>query len=219
MVNSPRRRQTGIPAVLIVLFVGLTAVSWHGHVAGLDRRLTADLVTKPSTWSFRIGQAFSLLGSGPVVLLGALTTAVVVWRKVRDLATAAVIPFTGLIAGVGELAAKRVVARPRPVTAAFTGESGFGFPSGHTTGFAATAFVAAVIVGTTVVPARKRHLVATAVVLACLVAIGRVVVGAHYVFDVAAGLVAGAICTTMALWLLRAVQRSSWTPPVLARRP
>ena len=75
---------------------------------------------------------------------------------------------------------------------------GFGFPSGHATG-AAAAYGALAVLYDRLWTRRRRATVAVAV--AAAVAASRVVIGVHYVVDIAAGLVAGAVTVAGALWL------------------
>ena len=182
------------PAAIVLVL--LSALAWHGHVTGFDRTLTADIVRRPGSLSFRFSDVFSVVGSGPIVALFSLAISVEIWRRSGDLFRALVVPIAGAIGGVAELAGKQIVGRLRPLTAIVTGESGFGFPSGHTTGFTAMAFATAWVV--TVAPGlnrqRRRGPRVAAGVLAMMVALSRVLVGAHYVFDVLAGLSLGVLC-------------------------
>ncbi|RDI73051.1 phosphatase PAP2 family protein [Halopelagius longus] len=82
------------------------------------------------------------------------------------------------------LGLKHLFALPRPPLAA---EEGFGFPSGHALG--ATVFWGGIALLVRVGTRRRRLSVAGAVIL--LVAASRVVLGVHYVADVAAGVAVG----------------------------
>jgi membrane-associated phospholipid phosphatase len=76
--------------------------------------------------------------------------------------------------------------------------TGFGFPSGHATG-AAVAYGALALVCTALWTPERRYAVATTVAVA--VAASRVVIEVHYLVDVAAGLLLGAVVLTGGLAL------------------
>jgi len=58
-------------SALLVLGV-LTGLSWHGHIAAVDRAATTDMVQAKSSAVFTLANAVSVLGSGPVVAMIAL---------------------------------------------------------------------------------------------------------------------------------------------------
>lgn len=206
------KAKTMAPVVGALLI--LSGFAWHGHVTAVDRSLTSDLVQRAGSTGFRIGEAVSTVGSGGVVALVALVLAAFVWRRSRDLVRALTIPFSGAVAGVAELVGKEVVGRLRPVTAAATRESGFGFPSGHTTGFTAMAVAAVLVLTATglVGAGRSRTTWLIAVILTLVVGFGRVVVGAHYVFDILAGLALGVLCAQAAVLI------ANWLGPIVLVR-
>ena len=75
---------------------------------------------------------------------------------------------------------------------------GFGFPSGHATGGAAT-YLAIALLYDRLWTDRSRYLAAVAVAVA--VAASRVIIEVHYLVDVLAGLVVGGGTVALALWL------------------
>ena len=194
---------------LVVALAGVTALAWHGRVSGLDRTLTGDLVQRPGSMAFDTGKLVSFLGSGGAVMIVALLIATIVWRRSGDIVLAGVVPLAAAIGGVTELVAKHLVERLRPATAVFTGEAGFGFPSGHTTGFVAMAVAALAVLSARSVLRRRAHHVAvvTVVVFAVAVGVARVAVGAHYVFDIAAGMLLGVLCARGAVAAVLIVDR------------
>ena len=204
--SAPRWAASGA-AFVILLVTG--AFAWHGHVAAVDRSLTSAVVQSPGSSGADAGRLLSFIGAGGVVALVALVVAFVVWRRSRDLVLAAVVPLAGAIAGVAELIGKHVVGRLRPVTAAASGELGYGFPSGHTTGFTAMAVAVSAVAAFGVARPRRRALDVVLASLALVVGTARVLVGVHYVSDIVAGLALGVLCANVAIGAASIVRRRS----------
>jgi membrane-associated phospholipid phosphatase len=201
-------RSVASAAALVVLLV-TAGFAWHGHVAAVDRSLTSALVQSPGSTGADAGRLLSFVGSGGLVAAFALVVAFVVWRRPRDLVLAAVVPLAGAIAGVAELLGKHVVGRLRPVTAAASGELGYGFPSGHTTGFTAMAVAVSAVAAFVLARPRRRLLDAVLASLALVVGMARVLVGVHYVSDIVAGLALGVLCANVAVGMACVVRRRS----------
>jgi len=179
-------------AILLAGFMALAVLEGH-RPSSIDLTAARELgAVNGSVW-FQAGRAVSFIGSGPVVAALALVFAAVVLWRTRQLFLAAAAPVAAASAGVVELIAKELVRRPRPRTSGLTGESGYSFPSGHTTGF--TALVVAAV-GVVVLLALDRRYGLLwrlgAGVLALSVAMSRVVLGAHWLTDVVGGLLLGA---------------------------
>jgi membrane-associated phospholipid phosphatase len=125
------------------------------------------------------------LGSAPVV-----TALLAVVAAVRCRASALL--FVAVV-GVGEHVIanwlKLTVDRPRPDLLRHVAASGSAFPSGHAAAAAACWAAAALLLGAGSV--RRRWLLVTAVGVAVAVAASRVMLGVHWVTDVAAGLAVG----------------------------
>ena len=189
---------------LVLALISLSALAWHGHVTALDRTLTAEVVQQPNTTLFHLTDAFSQLGSGPVVGLLSFVTAAVLWRRFGEFFRPLIIITAGALGGVAELIGKSIVGRLRPPTMLFTGASGFGFPSGHTTGFAAMMVAIAITIPmvTDLAATNLNRLRSFTALLALMIAVSRVAVGAHYVFDVLAGLALGALCAMAARYMV-----------------
>jgi membrane-associated phospholipid phosphatase len=189
---------------LVLTLVSLSGLAWHGHVTALDRALTADIVQQPNTTLFHLTDVFSQLGSGPVVVLLSVVIAAVLWRRFGEFFRPLIIIAAGALGGAAEILGKSIVGRLRPPTMSFTGESGLGFPSGHTTGFAAMMVAIAITIPmvTNLAAANRNRLRICTAVLALMIAVSRVAVGAHYVFDVLAGLALGALCAMAARYIV-----------------
>jgi membrane-associated phospholipid phosphatase len=189
---------------LVLALISLSGLAWHGHVTALDRALTADMVQQPNTTLFHFTDVFSQLGSGPVVGLLSFVIAAALWRRFGAFFRPLIIIAAGALGGVAEVIGKSIVGRLRPPTMTFTGESGFGFPSGHTTGFAAMMVAIAITIPmvTDLAAANRNRLRILTALLAVMIAASRVAVGAHYVFDVLAGLALGALCALAARYIV-----------------
>ena len=197
-------RHPDLPATttIAITLVAVASLAWHGRVPGIERRLTGALVQGPGSMAFEVGDVVSVLGSRGLVTVVALVLAANVWRRSGDAMLAATVPVAAAIGGIAELVAKHVVERFRPPTAVYTGEVGFGFPSGQTTGFVAVAISALAVLSAR--PTISRRAVGFAVVgaLAAAVGLGRILVGADYVLDVGAGMLLGVLCARAAIVLV-----------------
>ena len=220
--NLPRARQEvgGIRAVLgstdarrvarrdlvfFVVFLALAALCFHRQgTTSIDRFLLGGYRPTQSSIVFRIANSLTLLGSpGIVIALGVVAAVFVRFRQGSVAWAVACLAAPG-IAGAVEATLKIVIARPRPVTAALTGESGNGFPSGHSAGFAALVFAVAFIFSSRNSAQRGSVKFFLAAATASLV-VGstRVLVGAHYPTDVFAGLLVGVVAADLTAFAAR----------------
>lgn len=177
-------------AALLVFALLAADVGMRGRLEQLDAPTGDWLYAHASSLSI-FSNGMDLLGSivvmGPVVALGA---AYLWWRSERrEAVRLAVIVGLGLVAYNGF---KLVFARARPATALGI-ETGYSFPSGHTT-MAAVLMVYLAWLGLR----RARGKALTALLLvaviawALLMALSRLTLGVHYLTDVLAGLALGA---------------------------
>jgi membrane-associated phospholipid phosphatase len=209
LVMELRRRMWPIVG-LMTCFVGLVALCWHRHgPSSLDTALLHGYVPAAPSALFRVARVVTEIASPPAVIVLGVASALLIWRSSKLFGwTLACILGPGA-AGIAESVMKLVVARPRPVVAALTGEDGNGFPSGHVTGFTAFVFIAGAayvairakgspvashVNGSALASLRVLRSLSSVVLplnASVLIAFTRVLVGAHYPTDVVAGLCLG----------------------------
>ena len=199
----------GLGLLAVVIFGAGALFAQNNHVPSWDQLLTTRLAHPRGSSAFRLADAVSTLASGPVIAALAVGFAIATWRRSRNLLMAALVPVAGALGGVAELAAKHVVGRLRPPTAVLTGESGNGFPSGHTTGATAVAFAIVAMLAALGFSGRRLAIAwCVAIVASVMVAVARVVVGAHYLLDTIGGLALGSLCALVAAVVLSAAPAS-----------
>jgi membrane-associated phospholipid phosphatase len=212
-------------AVVVALAAGFTAVLEDvlegDGITGIDQPATGWVATHRDLWMTAALRVVTEAG-GPVPLaaLAALTCAAVVWRRKSWL------PVALALAGVCGIAlvivtAKALVVRGRPhISFAVIAEDGYSFPSGHATGTAAIALLAAWMLTRWLITSWTGRVIAwtVAIGLAAVIGFSRVYLGVHYVSDVLAGWLlgmtwAGIVMLVGSWWdntrLARAAQRPS----------
>jgi len=106
---------------------------------------------------------------------------------------------------IATLLGKYMIDRPRPEVVTFVEAATPSFPSGHTTGAMAVYGFIAYAVARSASNSRLRfEVVFAAAAAVALVAMSRVVIGVHYLSDVAAGLVSGAF------WVVSGIAIAEW---------
>ena len=191
-------------SVLIVLFaaiifIGLVALANFGFRAATgDAISNIDLSVASLMRETRNAPADELMTvitmMGDTVVMLALTLAILgwlIWHKAYRAAYAA--GFAIIAAKLFELAIKLGVQRARPSEIAYSGIELFSFPSGHATMSAVIFGVLAVLVSHSMGRWGRAIVYAICAVLAVLIAFSRVYLGAHWLSDVLAGLVFGAV--------------------------
>jgi membrane-associated phospholipid phosphatase len=215
-VSSEAGKAAGVP---LALFVALAASAWHiTKPTDLDQSIYDHIGANGNGAVFHVAKVISYTASPLGGMLLVVAAAAFVWWKKRDVvATFATLLAPG-IAAVLQRVAKDVVKRSRPpFTAGLTGQSGFGFPSGHAAGIGALVTVLSLLILAKRVSVKQPTAAITVLGLfGILVAFARLLVGAHYFTDAAAGLALGA---AIACLVTAAVPRLDRIYRRFARRP
>jgi membrane-associated phospholipid phosphatase len=190
-VSSEAGKAAGVP---LALFVALAASAWHiTKPTDLDQSIYDHIGANGHGAVFHIAKVISYSASPVGGMLLVVMAAALVWWKKRDVvATFATLLAPGT-AAVLQRVVKDVVKRPRPAfTAGLTGQSGFGFPSGHAAGIGALVTVLSLLILAKRISVKQPSATITVLALfGILVAFTRLLVGAHYFTDAAAGLALG----------------------------
>lgn len=204
-------RRAGTAVWLVAWFVGLLALTCAVGavlvaVAGVEETpwdvATLDAFHRGRTPArSRFWSVVTRAGGSAFVVPFVLVVAVVWWLRYRE--DLALQLLGGAYLGGALLAnlGKRIVGRERPAAdLAFSPETGLAFPSGHATNAAAVyTALALLLAGVVVRRAWRLALGTVTVAVTVLVAVSRLYLGAHWVSDVVAGTVVGAVWATV-LW-------------------
>jgi diacylglycerol kinase family enzyme/membrane-associated phospholipid phosphatase len=206
----------GTPALLwLILALGVAADA--GWLQALDRPLTRWALGLSTTGGWHtfgviLGATFSTWTARIALLAAAAYTG---WR--REYRLTGWIVGSGVLVLLGNPVLKLLFDRPRPRPLVHTWWQGgdLSFPSGHAAGMGVVCTIAILLTISATMRGLKRRLLITGwVALGLLVAFSRIVLGAHYLSDVLAGLAFGAAVTVTA-WAL-VVPQSARIPHDLA---
>ena len=195
----------GLPLTLVVAVLGVNmallselteSVIDSEWVVTLDMRFTAMLYSIRSEWLSYVLFAFTKLGNRETVfIVGGVVTAIFLYRK----RFVAILAFWLALAGVGITVqyGKTIISRDRPAKVAYYPVDNFSFPSGHaTTVVALYGMLAYFLYRHFNSPRYQRLTIWASAVLVVIVGFSRIYLGVHYLSDVLAGFMLGA------LWLL-----------------
>ncbi len=183
-----------ITGLTLVVGLVLEMVQTHEGFARWDdsaARWGAAHTTGPAESVVRI---ITQLGSTPVVIALCLVVSIVEYRRVPTRAVPAFLVTVVVSQLVITNLIKVVVGRERPDVARLVSASGFSFPSGHTAASAALYASIALVAGRRRGRRTKAILAGAAGGIAVAVASSRVLLGAHWLTDVIAGLALGWAC-------------------------
>jgi membrane-associated phospholipid phosphatase len=190
-VSSEAGKAAGVP---LALFVALAASAWHiTKPTDLDQNIYDHIGANGNGAVFHVAKVISYTASPLGGMLLVVAAAALVWWNKRDVvATFATLLAPG-IAAVLQRVAKDIIKRSRPpFTASLTGQTGFGFPSGHAAGIGALVTVLSLLILAKRVSVKQPSATITVLALfGILVAFTRLLVGAHYFTDAVAGLALG----------------------------
>lgn len=207
------RQFTGLPLTALVV-LGLHLFGLGGalveelyednELQRLDERMHQNLgwLREPRfvalfAWLTTFGDPQSLIAAGLVA--GAFLLA----HRQYGLLTGLLLSVAG--SQLATLLGKYVIDRPRPEVVTFVEAATPSFPSGHTTGaMAVYGFIAYAVARVARIPRLRFEIVFAACMLVALVALSRVVIGVHYLSDIAAGLVNGAF------WVVAGIAVAEW---------
>ena len=186
-------------------FAALAIYLWESpHRTAIERDITDAITSTTKNGAYHLFDAIGVFGSTGAVAVAAVVLAAFAWWWWRSLRLAVVCVLGPALAGIGQIVLKEVVGRPRPSTAVLSGESGFGFPSGHASGATALAVVIVLLAFAAFPPRHPLRAVAViaAVVYTVAIAAARVVVGAHLPLDVLGAALLGTVATLVAILVL-----------------
>lgn len=199
-------REAGLCALVLAIstsvFAALGAATlFWGSADEIDVRFVRWVHGTSPDPLVEVMRAVTHAGSGIVVAPLVIAAAAVLLR--REQLGAAIFVVSAVVGGqVLFRALKQAFRRARPeIEDPYVLLSTYAFPSGHALAATVTYGSLALVLGVAAGPRRRAVVVAIAVAVIALVAASRVVLGAHYLFDVVAGIAVG-IAWLAALLLL-----------------
>jgi undecaprenyl-diphosphatase len=183
--RATRRLTVALLAAVVLAFLLAAVVARAERFSSLDqgtRALVRDGRSPALKMPMRV---VSLLGSGYILLPGALACGVVMWRRHHRF-VALSLPVIGIGAAAALGITKWIVNKPRPSL------RGYGFPSGHVFGVTVFVVIGVYLLWRFEAPRRvQRAARAAGIVFVLAVGYSRVYLGAHWLSDVAGGLLGG----------------------------
>jgi undecaprenyl-diphosphatase len=194
--------------VLLLLILFLTGLSIAVHIPGLteiDYAITRSIQRMQNPFLDQLMSAFTFLGNSVTLVIIGIVAAGVFYRYSHRVA--ALISLLALLGLPANMLVKEWVERPRPPedrVRVLLPRTGTSFPSGHTMG-AATLFGSFGFLAVSLMPKRKRRILAVTVCAVATVGVSmsRVYVGAHWFSDVVGGWAAGLLLLLLLAQLYR----------------
>lgn len=188
------------------LFVWIASELREGELDKIDSRIAIAVHLRQNAMLDVIAIAFTLLGSGPILLLGVASVCYWSWRRGRRSYVTIVIA-NCVVAMALTPALKLLFARERPTLfEVITRPNSYSFPSGHSmSAVAIWGVLAAVVIALR--PTAKPIAVIVAMILIVGIGVSRVYLGAHWPMDVIAGWTAGAPFLVTTVHLLHRARR------------
>jgi membrane-associated phospholipid phosphatase len=183
-----------IAANLLTVAALALAITELSLVARFDLTVTREIHGATVGWLTEIVSAITALG-GSQVVIWLTAVAAVALVSLRHFRGAAALLLAVVSTQATVVAAKAVMARPRPADEmAIADPSGWSFPSGHSA-TAVALYVTLALIATTMLRGRVRPAIVFAVAgaIVALVGLSRVYLGAHYPTDVLAGWATGGV--------------------------
>jgi diacylglycerol kinase (ATP) len=201
MVRQPPTRFSVL--IMAGLLIAVLVWSWLTFHSSAIHRMDLRLVAAPldpASGLAEIASGFALL-TWPGLQYGALL-GLAVWayqRRLRQLSVALVL--TVALGWIGVALLKILIHRDRPETGLdLLTYQGYSFPSGHLTGVVASTIAVGAAFAVTRQSVRAQSLwQASAAVLVVAVGLDRWILGAHYISDIVAGVLYGALVATASL--------------------
>jgi membrane-associated phospholipid phosphatase len=196
-----------IAANLLAVAVLTVAVTEIAVVTQLDVAITREIQGWAAGWLTELVNGITALG-GSQVVIWVTAAALIGLVSLRHWRGAAALLLAVATTQATVLAAKAVMARPRPAgEMAIADPSGWSFPSGHSA-TAVALYVTLALIATTIWRRRLHPAIAFAVAgtIVALVGLSRIYLGAHYPTDVLAGWATGGVIVAAA-WAA-----CSWLP-------
>jgi membrane-associated phospholipid phosphatase len=215
----------GLPLTILVLVIGINAallsqltedVVESEGVVHVDEAFTSFLYSIRSEWLSQAFYALTQLGTREAVFsVGGLATIVFLYRRRYT----AVLAFWLTMAGTGLSVqyGKKFISRDRPELVAFYPEHNFSFPSGHaTTSMALFGMLAYFAYRHLHTRRQRRAALLTAGILIILIGFSRIYLGVHFLSDVLAGFLLGAMWVLLGISIMEVLsylrQRSAVHP-------
>ena len=194
-----KNRLKYILIILILLFILVTVLTKMDLMGSFDSYLS-EFVQNSIPESFNSIMLFITALGGtkilPIVVIGVSIVLILMNKKKYGL----LIFGNSLLSTVGYLIIKNIVQRPRPFPHLYITETGFSFPSGHTT--CITAFCGILIYFIwKKIKNTKLKIALTCALIIWIILIGttRIFFNVHYPSDVLAGIILGSVCVYISI--------------------